>query len=123
MADCGTGTRDARVPDQCTTRRPTSSALTGETAGRKPGFAPAGVDPKPKAPSSSQAPKPRPVDLGLDVPIFPFDSECDQCGQAGDRNPLAPSRLPRLLALEVWAAGWATKDQSRNPGLDPAHEP
>src|SRR5215475_5428513 len=40
---------------------------------------------------------------------FSLHPGCDHCAQAGDCNPVAPPRLPSLLALEVSTAGWTTK--------------
>jgi hypothetical protein len=55
MADCGTGTRDACVPDQASAHLVLAPALTGPTRGREPGASTAGVDPEPQESIASAA--------------------------------------------------------------------
>src|SRR5215469_11235034 len=61
-------------------------------------------DPKPQESNGSAAGKPRSAGLGLALSILSLHPECDPGGQAGDCNPVAPPRLPSLLALEVSTA-------------------
>jgi hypothetical protein len=41
---------------------------------------------------------------------LPFDFERDHPGQAGDHDPMAPTRIPSLLAREVSAARRSPRD-------------
>ena len=65
---------------------------------------------KPQVPLPSAAPEYRPADLRLAVPILPVDSKFNRHSQAGDSDPLAPARLPSLLALEVSPARRTSED-------------
>src|ERR1700719_1629918 len=48
---------------------------------------------------------------------------CDHHRPAGDRDPLAPTRFPRLLALEVPPGRRPSTDRLRDASADPADEP
>jgi len=50
---------------------------------------------------------------GLVVPTLSFNPEPDPDRHAGDRDPLAPSRLPGLLALEISPRRGTPSDRRR----------
>src|SRR5258708_10423463 len=54
------------------------------------------------------------------VPVAPGR---DHHRAAGDRDPLAPTRFPRLLALEVPPRRRPSTDRLRDSSADPSHEP
>src|SRR5260221_12860166 len=58
----------------------------------------------------------------MDVPTVPLDSECDHCRQAGDTDPVASTRLSRLLALEIQPGWWPSQDRPRDPRPHPTDE-
>jgi hypothetical protein len=68
------------------------------------------------------APEHRSADLRLVVPVLPLDSECDHCGQARDRYPVASARLSFLLALEIPPTWWPPQDRPRDPRPHPTDE-
>jgi len=57
------------------------------------------------------------------VPTLPVDSECDNDHQARNGDPLAPARIPSVLALEVPPPRWSSEDQRRDQRPDTADEP
>src|SRR6202043_1307326 len=54
------------------------------------------------------------------VPVAPG---CDHHRSAGDRDPVAPTRFPRLLALEIPPGRRPSRDRLRDARADPADEP
>src|ERR1700758_5176369 len=57
------------------------------------------------------------------VSAVPVASGRDHHRPAGDRDPLAPTRFPRLLALEVPPRRRPSTDRFRDACADPADEP
>src|SRR5579859_7277141 len=57
------------------------------------------------------------------VPTVPVAAGLDRHRPAGDRDPLAPTRLPRLLALEVPPPRRPSANRLRDSSADSAHEP
>ncbi len=49
--------------------------------------------------------------------------KCDHGGQARDCDPVASTRLSRLLALEIPPTCWPSQDRPRDPRPDTADEP
>jgi hypothetical protein len=55
----------------------------------------------------------RPPAVGLALPSLAALSEGDDAGQAGNRDPVAPVRIPQILALAL-APRWAARRESRD---------
>src|ERR1019366_1563276 len=77
--------------------------------------------------SPSAAPRPsvasawRPPALGLALPSLAALSGGDCSRQTGNRGPVAPPRIPQILALALTIAPrWAAGSESRDSGVDPA---
>src|SRR5262249_32785794 len=47
---------------------------------------------------------------------------CSENSQTGDGDPLAPRRIPSLLALEIETARWPTKDTAAGSSAHSRHE-
>src|SRR6266403_456715 len=60
---------------------------------------------------------------GMAVSTVPVAEGRDHHRPAGDRDPLAPTRFPRLLALEISPGRWPSTDRLRDASTDPADEP
>ena len=53
--------------------------------------------------------------MGLALPSLAALSEGDDAGQAGNRDPVAPARIPQILALALMLAPrWAARRESRD---------
>src|SRR6185437_10683511 len=61
--------------------------------------------------------------VGMAVSSLPVAPGRDHHRPAGDRAPLAPTRFPRLLALEVPPDRRPSEDRFRYSSVDPADEP
>src|SRR6202011_2377508 len=57
------------------------------------------------------------------VSTLPVAPGRDHHRSAGDRDPLAPTWFPRLLALEIPPRRRPSKDRLRDASADPADEP
>src|SRR5258707_6315581 len=60
--------------------------------------------------------------VGMAVSTVPVAPGRDHHRPAGDRDPLAPTRFPRLLALEVPPRWRPSTDRLGDAGTDPADE-
>ena len=70
----------------------------------------------------AEAHQPRSADLRLAVSVVSGHRERRDGGKAGDDHPVAPGRLPALLALEIPASRRPSSNSSRRPAAHPGHE-